>query len=287
MSIMETVNQIPIEFARPAAAVTLTDEEIVARVCAGERELFELLMHRHNSRVYHAARAILHDGGETEDVMQDAYLRAYEHLRDFEGRARFSTWLTRIAVNEALARVRQKKRLDSLDSCTEEQSIFTTPASSPEQQTSDAEMRGLLEKAVGVLPEALRAVFVLRAIEGMSGAEVAERLNISKETVKTRMFRARRRLQKMLVESTEPALPSMYDFHVSRSDRVVATRLGRRRDRCGGALTGARENRVSRALRFAWQQAGSSGHSLGRRSIPWSRSSARTNPPLLATAIGC
>src|SRR5207248_7621351 len=98
-------------------------------------------MRRHNQQIYRAVRAVLHDDSETEDVMQDAYVRAYEHLREFEGRARFSTWLISIAVNEALARVRQNKRFDSLDSYSEGQSIFTTPASSPEQQTSDVEMR--------------------------------------------------------------------------------------------------------------------------------------------------
>src|SRR5256712_12472806 len=95
----------------PPLPVTLTDEEIVARVCAGEQGLFEILMRRHNPRVYRAARAILHDDAETDDVMQDAYVRAYEHLHDFEKRARFSTWLTRIAVNEALGRVRRGKRI--------------------------------------------------------------------------------------------------------------------------------------------------------------------------------
>ena len=163
--IMGAGDRIPAESALPPP-VTLTDEEIVARVCAGEQGLFEILMRRHNLRVYRAARAILHDDDETEDVMQDAYVRAYEHLHDFEGRARFSTWLTRIAVNEAFARVRRGKRFDTLDSFTEEPFMSTTRTSSPEQQTSDVEIRGLLEKAVAALPEDFRMVFVLRAVEG-------------------------------------------------------------------------------------------------------------------------
>lgn len=217
----------PAQPAPPRPPVTLTDEEIVGRVCAGEQELFELLMRRHNERVYRAARAILHDDAEAEDVMQDAYVRAYEHLREFEGRARFSTWLTRIAVYEALARVRRSKRFDPLESHTEEPSMSTTPGSSPEQQTSDVEMRALLETAVGSLPDEFRAVFVLRAIEGMSGAEVAECLGIAEDTVKTRLFRARGRLQDMLLASIEPTLPSLYAFHLSRCDRVVAAVLRR------------------------------------------------------------
>src|SRR4051812_21294253 len=114
-----------------------TDAEIVARIRAGEVALFEQLMRRHNARVYRAARAILRDDSEAEDVMQDAYVRAYEHLADFEGRAQFSTWITRIAVNEALARVRRKKRFDSLESHTEEATMATEDSSSPEQQASD------------------------------------------------------------------------------------------------------------------------------------------------------
>src|SRR5882724_10424859 len=115
----------------------------------------------------------------------------------------------------------------------EPQFMSTTRASSPEQQTSDVEMRALLEKAVAALPEDFRAVFVLRAVEGMSGAEVAECLGIAEETVKTRLFRARRRLQEMLVQSIEPSLPSIYEFHLSRCDRVVAAvlhRIGGRQD---------------------------------------------------------
>ncbi|CAN5923153.1 RNA polymerase sigma factor [soil metagenome] len=217
---MEAASAMPREAAPPSS--TLTDEEIVGRVCAGEHELFELLMRRHNARVYRAARAILRDEGEAEDVMQDAYVRAYEHLKDFEGRARFSTWLTRIAVHEALARVRSRRRFESLDVHTEEPSMSTEAGASPEQQASDVEMRALLERAVDALSDDFRAVFVLRVVEGMSGAEVADCLGIGEETVKTRLFRARGRLQEMLVASIEPALPSLYAFHLSRCDRVVA-----------------------------------------------------------------
>jgi RNA polymerase sigma-70 factor, ECF subfamily len=199
-----------------------TDEEIVARVCAGEVALFEVLMRRNNQRVYRAARAILRDDGEAEDVMQDAYGRAYEHLHEFEARARFSTWLTRIAVHEALARIRRRSRFASFELQSEE-SMSAHPASNPEQQTSDVEMRSVLESAVGKLPDEFRAVFVLRAVEGMSGAETAECLGIPEDTVKTRLHRARGRLREMLVESIEPALPSLYEFHLSRCDRVVAT----------------------------------------------------------------
>jgi RNA polymerase sigma-70 factor (ECF subfamily) len=164
-------------------------------------------MRRHSSRIYRAACAIVRDAGEAEDVVQEACARAYEHLGEFEGRARFSTWLTRIAVHEALARVRGGKRAVLSETHAEEPSLSAGSGSSPEQKTSDLEMRPLLETAVAKLPDGLRAVFVLRAVEEMSGAEVAECLGISEDAVKTRLHRARSRLREMLIESIEPSLP--------------------------------------------------------------------------------
>ena len=204
----------------------LTDEEIVERVRAGEPRLFEILMRRHNQRVYRAARAILRDDGEAEDVMQDAYVRAYEHLHEFEGRARFSTWLTRIAVHEALARSRRGRRFQPLDD-QEQQSMSPGPRITPEEQASDHEIRTVLEKAIDSLSDEFRSVFVLRAVEEMSGAETAECLGIPEETVKTRLFRARARLQESLLASLEPVAPRAYEFHLSRCDRVVAAVLSR------------------------------------------------------------
>jgi RNA polymerase sigma-70 factor (ECF subfamily) len=197
----------------------------VARVRAGETHLFEVLMRRHNQRVYRAARAILRDEGEAEDVMQDAYVRAYAHLHEFEGRARFSTWLTRIAVHEALARSRRGRRFQALDD-TEAESM-PTPRSTPEQQASDHEVGALLETAIDSLSEDFRAVFVLRAVEEMSVAETAECLGIPEDTVKTRLFRARARLQEALLQAFEPSIPRAYEFHLSRCDRVVAAVLAR------------------------------------------------------------
>lgn len=220
------------QMAMSPATSALTDEEIVARVRVGETPLFELLMRRHNQRLYRAARAILRDDGEAEDVMQDAYVRAYGHLHEFEGRARFSTWLTRIAVHEALARRRRGRRFEPIETQPEEtQSMPTGPRFSPEQRASDGETRAVLEQAIDALPDEFRAVFVLRSIEEMTGAETAECLGIPEETVKTRLFRARARLQETLLEALEPSATSAYEFHLSRCDRVVAgvmARLGLR-----------------------------------------------------------
>jgi RNA polymerase sigma-70 factor (ECF subfamily) len=207
---------------------TLTDEEIVARVRAGETQLFELIIRRHNQRIYRAARAILRDDAEAEDVMQDAYVRAYAHLHEFEGRAHFSTWLTRIAVHEALARLRRRRRFQPIDAGSQEtQSMPTAPRSTPEQQASDGEIRTVVEKAIDSLPDDFRSVFVLRAVEEMSGAETAECLGIPEETVKTRLHRARARLQETLLQALEPAAPRAYEFHLSRCDRVVAVVFAR------------------------------------------------------------
>ncbi|HEY6908268.1 MAG TPA: RNA polymerase sigma factor [Myxococcales bacterium] len=208
-------------------AAELSDEQIVERVRAGEQHLFEILMRRHNPQVYRAARSIVHDDGEAEDVMQDAYVRAYEHLGEFEGRSRFSTWVTRIAVHEALARARRSKRYDTFDAGEEGPSMPAAPVATPEQQTSDSEMRRLLEQAVSALPEEFRSVFVLRAVHGMNGAEVADCLGLEEATVKTRLFRARGRLRDLLEAAGGAAVGAVYDFHLSRCDRVVAAVLRR------------------------------------------------------------
>ena len=141
-------------------ATTMTDEDIVTRVLAGEQGLFEHLMRRNNRRIYRAARAILRQDREAEDVMQDAYVRAYEHLREFDRRARFSTWVTRIAVHEALARTRRARRHESLDSMSEDQAMPRTTEPTLEQSASDREMRGVLERAISALPDDFRAVFM-------------------------------------------------------------------------------------------------------------------------------
>src|ERR1043166_577942 len=112
-------NKVSTTLAPVSAQSELRDEEVVARVLAGETALFEILMRRYNQRLYRVSRVILRDDGEAEDVMQDAYVRAYEHLNQFAGKAAFSTWLTRIAIHEALARKRRRERIDELDALPE------------------------------------------------------------------------------------------------------------------------------------------------------------------------
>jgi RNA polymerase sigma-70 factor (ECF subfamily) len=217
------------------AARLLSDEQVVERVLAGETLLFEIIMRRYNQRLYRAARAILGDEAEAEDVMQEAYVRAYEHLAQFGGRARFSTWLTKIAVHEALARARRRRRFESMDAESDAEEVLAEPSHQPdpERSASDREIHRMVEDAVEALPEGFRAVFVLRAVEEMSVAETAECLDLPEETVKTRLFRARARLQKEIHRRTVAAVPQVYAFHLSRCDRVVAAvleRIGARRE---------------------------------------------------------
>ncbi len=210
----------------PARAATLPDEEVVNRVREGETALFEILMRRYNQRLYRVARAILGNDHEAEDVMQEAYVRAYAHLDQFAGRAKFSTWLTKIAVHEAFARLRRSERLESMESQTfsngRHMSIFQSHAPDPERQALDHELSAALESAVESLPEIYRSVFMIREIEKMSTEETAECLGLSEEAVKARLHRARALLRKKLYVRLGAATAGAFHFYAPRCDRVVA-----------------------------------------------------------------
>src|SRR6478672_10420819 len=170
-----------------------SDAEVIRQVLDGNTALFEMLMRRYNERVYRAARAIVRDEQEAEDVMQQAYVNAFTHLHQFNGSARFSTWLTRIAINESLARVRRQGRYEAYDfEQATVQPFASRPASEdPERQAFTREMRSLLEWAIDALPDGLREVFMLREVEGLNTAEAAECLGVSDDVIKTRLSRAR------------------------------------------------------------------------------------------------
>src|SRR4051812_27110223 len=150
-----------------------SDEEIVRRVRAGEVALFEVLMRRHNRRVYRAARAVLRNEAEVEDVMQQAYLAAFAHLSDFAGSARFSTWLLRITVNEALGRRRRAERMAVVAFNAEEDARMDENPQrvpDPERRAASRELATLVEAIVDGLPEMYRAVFLLREVEDLTTA---------------------------------------------------------------------------------------------------------------------
>ena len=213
-----------------AGTTALSDEEVVERVLAGDTALYEVVMRRYNTRLYRVARAILKNDGEAEDVMQDAYVKAFQHLGQFAGRAKFSTWLTRIAVHEALARVRKARRFEDWDDMNENQQneIGATPLrSNPESETASVEMSKILEQSIENLPEAYRAVVMMRDVEDMTTAETAECLSLTEENVKVRLHRAHGMLRKELYANARISAADAFPFHAPRCDRVVANVFAR------------------------------------------------------------
>jgi RNA polymerase sigma-70 factor (ECF subfamily) len=206
-----------------------TDEEVVQLVLGGNTALFELLMRRHNERLYRAARAITKDDREAEDVMQQAYVNAYTNLRQFNGQSRFATWLTRIAINEALGRVRRRGKYEPFDEDFSNAETFVpwNAAPNPERQAFTGELRELLEWAIDSLPDGAREVFVLREVEGLSTAETAASLGVSEDVVKTRLSRARVALRRSLLERTGATAPEAFRFYRPRCDQIVAQVLAR------------------------------------------------------------
>lgn len=174
----------------PSSNPQLTDEEVVGRVLAGDRELYEVLVRRHTSRLYRAAVSILRSASDAEDVVQDAFVSAFQHLGQFAGRAKFSTWLTRIAVHRALE-VAQGRREDSLDVPEQDyKSTLRSRGRTPEENAARREANALLDQALNRLPEIYRDVVVMRYLHETDTAETAASLNITESNVKVRLHRA-------------------------------------------------------------------------------------------------
>lgn len=209
----------------------IPDEEIVQRVRSGDIALYEILMRRYNQRLYRVARSILRNDTDAEDVMQEAYVRAYEHLGDFMGEAKFSTWVTRIAIHEALGRIRKRSRMEDLEA--DANMDFHVPSGravsvdNPEREAYDRELKVVLERAIESLPPDYRSVFVLRIVEELSIAETAECLDLTIETVKTRLHRGRALLRKHLQYRAGIVAPETFTFHFSRCDRIAESVLRR------------------------------------------------------------
>lgn len=210
-------------------SAVLSDEDVVRKVIDGEPALFEILMRRYNQRLFRVTRSIVTNDLEAEDIIQDAYVRAYEHLNQFEGRARFSTWLTKIAIYEAYARVRRidYRKVDSISVLEGQGMDVRAKGRDPEEQLYDGELKVVLEKAFDALPHDYRSVFMLREVEGLSTAETAECLEISEENVKTRLHRARGLLQQELYSLVGTNANLAFQFLGTRCDRVVERVLER------------------------------------------------------------
>lgn len=215
--------------AQQLAPFAPSDEEVCRRVIAGDSALYEVLMRRHNQRLYRAVRAIVPNEDEAEDVMQQAYVSAYTHLESFAGTSRFSTWLVRIGINEALARVRRSRSPGGPSQAGADEA-----GRAPDQKTPDPEakamsheLRRALEEAVDALPELYRTAFMLREVEGMSTAEAAFALDVSEDAVKQRLKRAKAMLQKRLYSRMGRGLRGAFSFPAPRCDRVVAAVFAR------------------------------------------------------------
>jgi len=210
-------------------AVNDTDEALVERARAHDRAAFELLMRRHNQRVYRVVRSLLRDADEIEDVIQQSYLQAFLHLDQFGGNARWSTWVCRIAINEALARIRQRGRFVSIDAASEEAmaDFSKGPDGDPERKAAGREFGAMVEQAIDGLPDIYRSVLILREIEGMTTEETAAVLGVEIDVVKTRLHRARAALRAAIENRVGEQMQSAFTFGNERCDRVVAAVLAK------------------------------------------------------------
>jgi RNA polymerase sigma-70 factor, ECF subfamily len=217
----------------------LPDQELVRLITAGDHRAFECLMRRYNRVLFRTARSIVKEDAEAEDVLQEAYLLAYNAFARFRGESSLSTWLTRIVVNEAIARLRKTRRRAEVIQLADEplleedamensmSAMSETPMEQPEQAALRAEARRLIEKKIDALPDAFRTVFVLRAVEEMSVEETAACLGIPEATVRTRFFRAKGLLREALAREYDAAIESAFSFDGARCDRIVANVLAR------------------------------------------------------------
>jgi RNA polymerase sigma-70 factor, ECF subfamily len=210
-----------------------SDLEMVKQVLEGKTTSFELIMRRHNRRMFRIARGVLRNDSEAEDVVQDAYLKAYQRLDQYQGEGPLSAWLARITMNEALGRLRG-------NSATAETMSFDDPVEgeeanymahlvssspTPEQTVALREVHRLLESAIDALPDPYRMAFVLYGVEEMSVAETAECLQVEPGTVKTRYHRARKILQQQLANLVDSSAGEVFSFDGVRCDRIVSNVL--------------------------------------------------------------
>lgn len=202
-------------------AVGAAGDLALARRCAArDVAAIRQLVTVNNQRLFRAAWMVLKDRGEAEEAVQAGYLRAFAHMIDFGGRSSLSTWLTRIVVNEALARLRSARRRNSqlakrgvtVLEDYREALMRGSEAEAPDSEMARRQLRTMIERAVAALPASFRTVFVLREIEGLSVEETADVLDIPPATVKTRLLRARRRLQDMLAPDVRSALTGAFPF---------------------------------------------------------------------------
>jgi RNA polymerase sigma-70 factor, ECF subfamily len=214
-----------------------TDAELAMRLRRGDAAAFRTLMQRYNQRLFRMARGVLGDSADAEDAVQEAYVLAFTHIDQFREAASLVTWLSRIVLNEAFRRLRQRKDMTALDDGDDSlgktgiAQVLPFPGaqgpSTPEEDAARAEIRLVLERAIDNLPDIFRVVFVLREIEQMSVEETATCLAIQTDTVKTRLHRARRLLGRSLRQQLSPNLTGVFPFAGERCSRIVTRVLER------------------------------------------------------------
>jgi len=220
---------------RSASTLAVGERKLVERAKSGDQLAFREIMERHNRRLHRVARAVMKDDTEAEDVVQETYLRAFFNLSKFRGESSLTTWLTRIALNEALGRKRKQRATVTLENVETAQKmsaqIIPFPAmdteADPERSAARREIRKLLERVMDALPEPFRLVFVMRDVEEMSIEETASHLGIRPKTVKTRLHRARRLLRQSLNGQLASTLKGAFPFAGARCARITETVLSR------------------------------------------------------------
>ena len=218
------------------APAATSDAELVRRARGRDEAAIRLILQANNRRLYRLARGILRNDSEAEDVVQETYVRAFTHLEDFRGDSSLATWLGRIAINEALGRLRRRRSTVEwtlLPPGTLEAQIIQFPLSAasqdPEKSMAQREIQHVVEHAIDELPDAFRIVFITRVIEGMNVEETAEILELKPETVKTRLHRARTMLRENVERKIGPIVMEAFPFAGKRCERLteaVLKRLG-------------------------------------------------------------
>ena len=204
------------------ATGTVSENEIISRVLTGDKNLYAILVRRYNQRLYRVGMSIINDEVEVEDAMQAAYIKAYENLEKFAFKSSFSTWLTRILINESLLRIKKRKQFLNLnDDMIENEMHHQSPGASqtPLMKIVNTELKEALETAIRQLPEKYRTVFVMREIEDMNVAETQECLDLTEVNVKVRLNRAKVMLQKSL--SAFYKKEDLLHFHLSRCNKIT------------------------------------------------------------------
>src|SRR5262245_48864677 len=227
---------------RIIALETAPDADLVHLVLGKSEQAARILMQRYNRRLFRVARGVTRDDAEAEDVLQEAYLRAFASLAEYRGEASLSTWLTRIVLNEAYQRLRRRTDVPTADIEDEVEKrgaeVIPFPQSTidPERAMAQQQLCRLVEQAIDELPTEFRIILIARVIEDLSVEETAAAFDLKQETVKTRLHSARRLLRDVLADHIEPRFGDLFPFAGKRCERVTATVLARLNLRKGGNL---------------------------------------------------